>query len=64
MAWAVVALQVHWLLGRIGRFRAWTSVVFVLPLLAFVALFAVSLVRTVLHRPTSWRGRRIDVGVR
>ena len=64
VAWAVVALQVHWLLGRIGRFRAWTSVVFVLPLLAFVALFAVSLVRTVLHRPTSWRGRRIDVGVR
>ena len=56
-----MAVQVHWLLGRIGRFRGWTSVVFVVPLLAFVALFAVSLVRTVLRRPATWRGRRIDV---
>ena len=32
LAWAVVAVQVHWLLGRIGRFRWWTSVVFVVPL--------------------------------
>jgi hypothetical protein len=39
-------------------------VLFVLPLLAFVALFTVSLVRTVLHRPATWRGRRIETGVR
>ena len=61
LAWAVVALEVHWLLGRIGRFRWWTSVLFVLPLLAFVALFTVSLVRTVLRRPATWRGRALMV---
>ena len=63
VAWLLVAAEVHWLLRRIGRFRWWTAAAFVVPLVAFVGLFTVSSVRTVLRRPATWRGRRIDVGV-
>jgi 4,4'-diaponeurosporenoate glycosyltransferase len=63
-AWAVVALQLQWMLRRIGRFRWWTAVAFPLPLAAFVAVFARSLLVTLAHRPVTWRHRRIVAGRR
>jgi hypothetical protein len=63
-AWVAVAAQVHWALRRIGRFQAWTALVFVVPLTAFVGMFLVSAGRTVLRRPSTWRGRRVGAGAR
>jgi hypothetical protein len=48
--------------GRIGRFQAWTGLAFVVPLAAFVGMFLVSAGRTVLRRPSTWRGRRVGAG--
>ncbi|MBV9952188.1 MAG: glycosyltransferase, partial [Acidimicrobiia bacterium] len=57
--WAVVAAELGWCLRRVGSFRWWTSVAFVVPLTAFVALFIRSSVRVLLGRPATWRGRAV-----
>jgi 4,4'-diaponeurosporenoate glycosyltransferase len=61
-AWALVALQLRWMLRRIGRFRWWTAVAFPVPLAAFVAIFARSLLVTLAHRPVTWRRRTVFAG--
>jgi hypothetical protein len=59
LLWAAVAVEVGWCLRRAGSFRWWTSVAFVVPLAAFVALFVRSSVRALLGRPVTWRGRAV-----
>jgi hypothetical protein len=59
VAWAVVALQLQWMLRRIGRFRWWTAALFPVPLAAFVAVFTRSLVVALSRRPVTWRGRTV-----
>jgi len=57
--YALFALQVAWMLARIGRFRAWTSALYPIPLLFFALVMARSFVLIhILHRVT-WRGRTI-----
>jgi 4,4'-diaponeurosporenoate glycosyltransferase len=60
LAYAALAAQLWWMLRRLGSFHWATSVLFPIPLLAFVALFLRSLVLRLARRPVSWRGRRID----
>jgi 4,4'-diaponeurosporenoate glycosyltransferase len=48
------AAQLAWALRRLGRFRWWAWVAYPMPLAAFVALFAGSLVA---RRRVRWRGR-------
>jgi 4,4'-diaponeurosporenoate glycosyltransferase len=55
--WAVAAAEIGWCLRRVGSFRRWTSVLYVVPLAAFVALFVRSAGRALLRRPVTWRGR-------
>jgi 4,4'-diaponeurosporenoate glycosyltransferase len=55
--WAVAAAEIGWCLRRIGSFRWWTSVLYVVPLAAVVALFVRSSARALLGRPATWRGR-------
>jgi 4,4'-diaponeurosporenoate glycosyltransferase len=59
-AWAVVAAEVRWLLRRIGSYRRWTAVLFVIPLAFFLAVFAGSVARRGFRLPVHWRGRRVD----
>lgn len=60
-AWVLVAAHLAWVLRRLGRFRWWASVVFVVPLAAFVTIFARSAVLTLARRRVRWRGRSIPV---
>jgi 4,4'-diaponeurosporenoate glycosyltransferase len=62
VCYGAVAAHLAWVLGRIGSFRWWTSAVFPLPLVAFLAIFANSLAALTVRREVSWRGRRISVG--
>jgi hypothetical protein len=59
--WAAVAAHLRSVLGRIGSFRWWAWAIFPVPLLAFVVLFAWSVVRRVVRRRVRWRGRDLDV---
>jgi glycosyltransferase involved in cell wall biosynthesis len=61
VAYSAVAGQLAWMLRRLGSFRWWAAVLFPIPLLAFLVLFARSLVLRVVRRRVTWRGRTIDV---
>jgi glycosyltransferase involved in cell wall biosynthesis len=64
VAWAAVALELRWLLGRVGSWRWWTPLLFPVPLVAFLALFFRSLAITLVGGEVTWRSRRVPVGVR
>lgn len=58
-AWGITIVQVAWLARRVGTYRLWAAALFPIPLAAFVALFARSLLRRLLRRPVRWRGRDV-----
>ncbi len=60
-AYAAIAVQLGWILRRVGSFRWWVAALFPIPLLAFLGLFAWSVVQRVLRRQVTWRGRQIPV---
>jgi 4,4'-diaponeurosporenoate glycosyltransferase len=64
LAWVAVAWQLRWVLRRIGSFRAWTWLLFPLPLLAFDLLFARSAALTLVRRSVRWRGRDVPLSGR
>jgi 4,4'-diaponeurosporenoate glycosyltransferase len=63
-AWAAVAVELGWMLGRIGTWRVWTAVLFPIPLAAFLALFVRSLALTLVRGEVTWRARRVPLGAR
>ncbi len=63
-AWAAVAVELGWMLGRIGTWRVWTAVLFPIPLAAFLALFLRSLALTLVRGEVTWRARRVPLGAR
>jgi hypothetical protein len=63
-AWAAVAVELGWMLGRIGTWRVWTAVLFPIPLAAFLALFFRSLALTLVRGEVTWRARRVPLGAR
>ena len=58
-AYALVALQVHVHLRRLGSFGWVTAGLYVLPLALFLAVFARSTALTLLGRPVRWKGRSL-----
>ena len=63
-AWAAVAVEMGWMLDRIGTWRVWTAVFFPVPLAAFLAVFLRSLALTLVRGEVTWRARRVPVGAR
>lgn len=62
VAWLGVAVQLGWILRRVGTFGWWTWSLFPVCLLAFDVIFARSTLHTMLRRSVRWRGR--DVALR
>lgn len=58
--YAAYAGQLAWMLGRIGRFRLATAVLYPVALAFFLAVFAGSIVLTNVRGHVTWRGRTID----
>lgn len=56
------ALQLRWMLRRVGTFGWWPAAVYPAPLAGFLALFARSLVLTGVRREVSWKGRMVATG--
>jgi 4,4'-diaponeurosporenoate glycosyltransferase len=63
-AWAAVAVELAWMLGRFGTWRVWTAVLFPVPLAAFLALFFRSLALALVRGEVTWRARRVRLGAR
>jgi 4,4'-diaponeurosporenoate glycosyltransferase len=61
VAWVAYAGQLAWLARRAGRFPVWSWLVFPLPLAFFLAVFVRSTAGTLLNRPPTWKGRRLQV---
>lgn len=55
------ALQLHWMLRRIGSFGLATALLYPVSLLFFYITFVRSLYLTVFRKRISWRGRSVDL---
>ena len=60
--YVLYALQVAWILLRIGNYRLLTALLFPIPAAFFAAVFVLSLVSTYGLRRVSWKGRDISMG--
>jgi 4,4'-diaponeurosporenoate glycosyltransferase len=52
--------QIHWMLQRIGNFGFLTALVFQVPLVFFVLVFGLSLLRIFFMRKVPWKGRTVN----
>ena len=64
LVYILYALQVAWMLARIGRFRWWTSAFFPIPLVFFALIMVRSLVLIHVLRRVKWRGRTVTISPR
>jgi len=55
------AIQIYWMLYRIGNFKPYTALLFPIPLLFFLIVFVYSFVIIFLLRKVNWKGRTIEV---
>jgi hypothetical protein len=60
-AWAIVSAQLMVVLRRIGSFRAVTALLFVVPLVCFLGVFARSALLIGRGATATWRGREVPV---
>jgi 4,4'-diaponeurosporenoate glycosyltransferase len=58
----LAALQLRWLLGKVGRFSPWTALLFPIPLFAFFAIFVRSTYLVRVRGQVRWRGSTVAVG--
>jgi 4,4'-diaponeurosporenoate glycosyltransferase len=56
------AFQIWFMLIRIGSFRFYTALLYPIPLLFYVAVFARSSMFVALKKKVSWKGRQMDTG--
>jgi 4,4'-diaponeurosporenoate glycosyltransferase len=55
------AVQIYWMLVRIGNFKFYTALFYPIPMAFFVVVFTYSFVRIFLVRSVKWKGREIDL---
>jgi 4,4'-diaponeurosporenoate glycosyltransferase len=59
--YGLYALQLLWILLRLGNYGLHTAVLFPIPVLFFTGVFVLSLGRTFGKRKVTWKGRSIDI---
>ena len=64
LIWLVLDLlyvtQIHWMFARIGNFGLRTSIFFQIPLLFFVFVFTLSLIKSSVIGRSRWKGRVVN----
>jgi 4,4'-diaponeurosporenoate glycosyltransferase len=53
------AVQIYWMLFRVGNFKFFTALLFPVPLLFFIMLFCYSLVLKIFKKRVTWKGRTL-----
>jgi 4,4'-diaponeurosporenoate glycosyltransferase len=56
----LLVLQIHWMLMRIGNFGFLSALLFQIPLVFFLYVFTLSLVRIFFKRKVPWKGRIVS----
>ena len=59
LAYLLLAAQLAWVSRRIGNFHPLVCLLYPVPLMYFCGVFALSVARRTLGRPTLWRGRAV-----
>ena len=59
--YSMYAIQIWWMLRRVGRFSLFSALFYPFPLLFFHLLFLYSFIQTAVLRRVSWRGRKIRI---
>jgi 4,4'-diaponeurosporenoate glycosyltransferase len=54
------AVQLFWMLFRVGNFHWLTGLFFQIPLIFFTVIFAISLIKTFFLKQVSWKGRTMN----
>ena len=54
------AIQIHWMLIRIGNYQVYTSLMYPFPLLFFFVVFIYSFVNIFILNKVNWKGRQIQ----
>lgn len=66
LSWSLIyifyAIQIHWMLYRIGNYQFYTSLLFPFPLLFFIIVFIYSFINIFIRRRVSWKGRQVQIG--
>lgn len=62
LLYLLYALQLRFLLSRLGRFQSWAWMFYPIPLSFFALTLLVSFIMTYVFRRVAWRGRRLRVG--
>jgi 4,4'-diaponeurosporenoate glycosyltransferase len=55
------AIQIYWMLHRIGNFKPYVALLFPIPLAFFLVVFLYSFIIIFMRKSISWKGRKIDV---
>lgn len=55
------ALQIYWMLARVGSFKLYTALLYPVPLVFFFVVFAYSFFIIFIRRRVQWKGRELDV---
>jgi len=55
------AAQIYWMLIRIGNFKFYTALLYIIPVAFFVVVFAHSSVRSFIVKSVEWKGREINL---
>lgn len=55
------AIQIYWMLYRIGNFKPYTALLFPIPLLFFVIVFVYSFFIISIRKTVKWKGRTLEI---
>ncbi|MFC1846335.1 glycosyltransferase, partial [Chloroflexota bacterium] len=55
------AIQLYWMLHKIGNFKPYTAILFPIPLLFFIIVFFYSFFIIFIRRSVNWKGRTLEV---
>jgi 4,4'-diaponeurosporenoate glycosyltransferase len=59
--YVLYAAQIYWMLIRIGSFRFYTALLYIIAAAFFVVVFAYSSVRSFIVKSVKWKGREISL---
>ena len=61
LLYLIWVLRLHTLTRKVGYFQRWAVILFPIPVLVYLGVFVVSMVKKIFRLKVIWKGRAIDV---